>query len=408
MWAFDGRREVVAAVKVTPNGPALAVQQRLRSGPWQPLAPDHVLTPYQGLAAVATARGEVVAAWIDPVRQTVHATKYASATGWTTPVELESPTIGVVWRPLMAADAAGRVYVAWMRTEGDSTATPARLWVTTSAAASGWDPARTLGTTGVGNFMIAGDRVGDGASLVWYDQDASLDAVVHFAEWRPGTGWSAPRTIEALASNGIRRPNFLSYAVSRRNGASVFAYGVGERIPGTDPQAYRQALHAVRCSAGATCEPALVVNGAGNAGLISADLNRNGAAMVAWQEYTHTLGGGGFAGLFSSRLGSGAATTPTLVTSLLNGEVPRLRAELDERWVAAWIGISGNRARPYAARFDGAGPWGLPQPVTDVTVDNASQLHLAIGATGGAVFAWIEPAIGSASLGTLVLADLPP
>jgi hypothetical protein len=192
------------------------------------------------------------------------AASHAAGVGWSTPVAIENFFTNVAdAAPALAMDASGHGIAMW-RHEAD-------FYYNRFVAGSGWQgPVAITGESfllsGTGNIQVA--MTPDGRAVAtWTGSSSALRSM----QYQPGTGWSAPVTVEATS---VDRTMVLD-----DNGQAVMTYQTN--LPGTaDFRAFSRRL----VLGGQWSSSTRIDSGVGQVNAIFFAMNKSGKGTAIWDQ----------------------------------------------------------------------------------------------------------------------------
>jgi len=141
--------------------------------------------------------GNAVAVWvqIDEGHQSIYCNRYSADSGWGSAELLETYSDGTATYPAVACSGTGDAIAVWYMYEGTRT----DIWANRYIPGSGWSGPTLVETSDLGNAnnpLIAADSMGT-YTAVWRQSDGDFFNVIA-SQYRPGTGWGSPETIEMI------------------------------------------------------------------------------------------------------------------------------------------------------------------------------------------------------------------
>ncbi len=330
-------------------------------------------------SAAAGTGGEGLAAFITTIRgrSQVEARARAGASAPWASVVLSGTFPRAPRPPAAAMEPGGRAVVAWRIPGGAIRAAvrdrPGGPWRVIPVAPGG--PAdEGLDFRGAAAALDGHDP---SAALVWAERAAGAWTVRAVRRAGPGAPWV--ETSPLALGPGAAEP---SLALSR-DGTAVAAWTVPA---GTGPFATGPLLAAVRSTDGAWTAAATLAAGA--ARLPSAAAGNEGRAAAAWEDR-----GAAAPSVAVAEAGPGAAWAPP--QTVAPGQAPRAAANPAGDLALSWAGAGTASATPILAALKPSGaPWpdgAELTPGAGLTWVEASLARVAIGATGRAFVAFLNP-----------------
>lgn len=336
----------------------------------------------------AASDGSVMAVWVasDGTTSSIYANRYASSTGWGTPVLVESSAMPAD-SPQLAGDGAGNFIAVWRQAWKTVNGTLYGIYSNRYTAGSGWsstssvvylDSANTSVTANADPIVVM--NASGHAFAIWsvYDWNWNHNSV-RSNRYVPGTGWAG---VTNLSTESIQRAQEGNIAID----ATGNAMAVWSQYTGTTSST--QGIVAVRYTVGSGWGTPVAIESAaltaarpGSAAQIAWDANGN--ALAVWYQYSKP---GIFSNRYTAGAGWGATQTIADVGTLHYDEGVTLSMDKNGNALALWNETGGVM---YANRFEAALGWGTTEIITAIdhyTPNYSAQL--AFDTNGNALAVW--------------------
>ena len=369
--------------------------------------------------------GNAIAVWAqsDGTHETIWSNRYAPATGWGTPVQVQTSTEDSN-APAISIDSSGNALVVW---DGSPDGVNDYIYASRYTAASGWSAEVQLsGPTAQGGATdIAGDANGD-AEAIWVQFDGAHNAIwgAHYTVaggWSPsvavGNGAATARSSRlAMDADGNVLTVWAQSDGTRNNIWSnrydaVTGWGSAALIETDDAgtaafprvkfDAHGNAIavwyqsngtvftvRSNRYVAGAGWGSAILIENvhAGDAGLTRLAVDASGDAIVAWEQSDGTR-----VSIWSNRYSVGSGWgTETMIQPTPAGDAAEPWVDMDSHGNAltVWTQSDGTHTTTWANRYLAGSGWGTAAPIETNTTSDAGTATVVMDANGAALAVW--------------------
>lgn len=319
--------------------------------------------------------GNAIAVWSqsDGTRGSIWSNRYSPATGWSTPVQVQSSSEDSN-APSIVIDASGNALVVW---DASPDGVNEFIYASRYTAAGGWTAEVQISgpTVSQGSNDIAGDANGD-ALTTWVQLDGSRPNI-WAAHYTVAGGWG-PAT---LVSNGAGNSRVARLAMDAEgNGASVWT-----QFDGTQYNVWSNRYDA---ATGWGTAALIEVLDAGTAATPRVKFDSHGNAIAVWSQSDGTQ-----SNIWSSRYISGTGWgIPVLIEPVDAGDasLPRLAVDPSGDAVVAWQQSDGTRVSIWSNHYSVATGWGAEIMIQPAPAGDAAEPWVDIDSHGNALTVWAQ------------------
>jgi hypothetical protein len=322
---------------------------------------------------VIDASGNALVVWDaspDGVNHYIYATRYTVGSGWGAEVQISGPTVSSGTTDI-AGDANGDALTTWVQIDG---ARP-NIWGAHYTVAGGWSPASLI-SNGAGNSKVARLAMdADGNVLSVWAQSDGTQYNVWSNRFDAATGWGAAALIEAVDAGtaGTPRVKFDSH---------------GNAIATWSQDSTRGNIWSSRYVAGTgwgTPVPIETAND-GLASLPRLAVDPSGDAIVAWQHSDGTR-----VSIWSNHYSVGSGWgTEVMIEPPPAGDAAEPWVDIDSHGNAltVWAQSDGTHTAIWANRYVAGTGWSTAAPIETDTTGDAATPSVAMDGNGAALAVW--------------------
>jgi Bacterial Ig-like domain len=322
---------------------------------------------------VIDASGNALVVWDatpDGVNQYIYATRYTVGSGWGAEVQISGPTVSSGTTDI-AGDANGDALTTWVQFDG---ARP-NIWGAHYTVAGGWSPASLI-SNGAGNSKVARLAMdADGNVLSVWTQSDGTQYNVWSNRFDAATGWGTAALIEAVDAGtaGTPRVKFDSH---------------GNAIAAWSQDSTRGNIWSSRYVAGTgwgTPVPIETAND-GLASLPRLAVDPSGDAIVAWQHSDGTR-----VSIWANHYSVGSGWgTEVMIESPPAGDAAEPWVDIDSHGNAltVWAQSDGTHTAIWANRYVAGTGWSTAAPIETDTTGDAATPSVVMDGNGAALAVW--------------------
>ncbi len=347
-------------------------------GSGRKIADVHVSSP----ALAVSESGHAVIMWADqdPVSTdyVMKATVYTPGGTWSAVTQVDRDS-RAMRNPTLAIGSTGQAYAIW--------STDIMVYAASWSPASGWGPARFMGSTSSESFpgYAVGAEPGGRGVAVWTKRGATAGTyTLVYSIHTPGTGWSGEQVGPSVAGGLTSSYPRMAFGA---DGTGMLAWTTRQPVSGgTRTHVYASTFTSV---AGFGVPQRVQGDANANAfeGFTRVAVDGEGNAIVAWSQFAS--GASGQSNLWANRYepGTGWGTA-----QLLESNIDGLDLGMDASGNATILynHVEGSLARMWTRRYIVGSGWGgavSPEPSTSEQAH--PQVQLQVNGRGQAVVTWM-------------------
>lgn|SRR5882757_3399520 len=328
---------------------------------------------------VIDASGNALVVWDaspDGVNQYIYASRYTVGSAWGAEVQISGPTVSSGTTDIVG-DANGDALTTWVQFDGARS----NIWGARYTVAGGWSPA-TLISNGAGNSKVARLAMDAGGNVlsVWAQSDGT-QYNVWSNRFDAATGWGTAALIEAVDAGtaGTPRVKFDSH---------------GNAIATWSQDSTRGNIWSSRYVAGTGWSTPIPIEAAndGLASLPRLAVDPSGDAIVAWQHSDGTR-----VSIWSNHYSVGSGWgTEIMIEPPPAGDAAEPWVDIDSNGnaLAVWAQSDGTHTAIWANRYVAGTGWSTAAPIDTDTTGDAATPSVAIDGNGAALAVWEQVDVG--------------
>lgn len=344
---------------VTQAGSACTMPQAIETAAGEALAPN----------IVTDAAGNALAVWpqYDGTYYHVYANRYSS--GWGTAQLIDNvPGNASTVAPQVAVDGSGNALTVFQHSGS--------IVANRYTAGSGWDSGtawldKSIAYSAGPALALAGSGQG---IVVWQEYDGVTDSI-YTTHYTPGSGWSAPHTIDSEATRAASSPSVAMDG----NGNAI---AVWRQYDGTTTSIFANRYNGQEWGTAQTIE-----NLSSEALAPEIAMNANGNAVTVWTQHE-----GSNRSVYSNTYIPGSGWSTPVLLDPGTSYATEVHAAIDGSGnaIAVWRQYDSNRHRIYVRRYVPGSGWNAVQQLQSPDGGDAWEPQIAMDTNGNAVVLWMQ------------------